>query len=85
MSQPIIQAFFDEPTNTVSYLVADPETKQAAVIDPVLDYDHKSGKARVTSAEAILARGHRSRASRSASCWRPTSMPTIFRVRPTSS
>ena len=38
--QPIIQAFFDEPTNTVSYLVADPATKQAAVIDPVLDYDH---------------------------------------------
>lgn len=56
MPQPIIHAFFDEPTNTVSYLVADPETKQAAVIDPVLDYDHKSGKANVTSADAILAR-----------------------------
>ena len=37
--KPIIRAFFDEPTNTVSYLVADPATKQAAVIDPVLDYD----------------------------------------------
>jgi glyoxylase-like metal-dependent hydrolase (beta-lactamase superfamily II) len=56
MPQPIIHAFFDEPTNTVSYLVADPETKQAAVVDPVLDYDHKSGKANVTSAEAILAK-----------------------------
>ena len=54
--QPIIHAFFDEPTNTVSYLVADPETKQAAVIDPVLDYDHKSGKASVKSADAILAK-----------------------------
>ena len=52
----IIHAFFDEPTNTVSYLVADPDTKQAAVIDPVLDYDHKSGKANVKSAEAILAK-----------------------------
>ena len=56
MRQPVIHAFFDEPTNTVSYLVADPETKQAAVIDPVLDYDHKSGKASVKSADAILAK-----------------------------
>lgn len=56
MTKPIIHAFFDEPTNTVSYLVADPETRQAAVIDPVLDYDHKSGKANVTSADAILAK-----------------------------
>ncbi len=51
---PEIKAFFDEPTNTVSYLVADPQTKQAAVIDPVLDYDHRSGKADVRSADAIL-------------------------------
>ena len=54
--QPIIHAFFDEPTNTVSYLVADAESRQAAVIDPVLDYDHKSGKASVKSADAILAK-----------------------------
>lgn len=53
-ASPEIQAFFDEPTNTVSYLVADPQTKQAAVIDPVLDYDHRSGKADVRSADAIL-------------------------------
>ncbi len=56
MPAPIIHAFFDEPTNTVSYLVADPETREAAVIDPVLDYDHKSGKANAASAERILAR-----------------------------
>jgi glyoxylase-like metal-dependent hydrolase (beta-lactamase superfamily II) len=56
VTKPIIHAFFDEPTNTVSYLVADPGTKQAAVVDPVLDYDHKSGKANVKSADAILAR-----------------------------
>ena len=37
--KPIIRAFFDEPTNTVSYLVVDPATRQAAAIDPVLDYD----------------------------------------------
>ena len=52
--QPVIRAFFDEPTNTVSYLVADPATKQAAVIDPVLDYDHKSGEVDTRSVEAIL-------------------------------
>jgi glyoxylase-like metal-dependent hydrolase (beta-lactamase superfamily II) len=51
---PAIQAFFDEPTNTVSYLVSDPGTRRAAVIDPVLDYDHRTGKASVTSADAIL-------------------------------
>jgi glyoxylase-like metal-dependent hydrolase (beta-lactamase superfamily II) len=52
--KPMIRAFFDEPTNTVSYLVADPATKQAAVIDPVLDYDHKSGEVDTRSVEAIL-------------------------------
>jgi glyoxylase-like metal-dependent hydrolase (beta-lactamase superfamily II) len=55
-AKPLIHAFFDEPTNTVSYLVADPATKQAAVIDPVLDYDHKSGKGSAKSADAILAK-----------------------------
>jgi glyoxylase-like metal-dependent hydrolase (beta-lactamase superfamily II) len=51
---PTIQAFFDEATNTVSYLVADPQTKRAAVVDPVLDYDHASGKAATRSADVIL-------------------------------
>ena len=51
---PIIRAFFDEPTNTVSYLVADPATKEAAVIDPVLDYDHNAGEVDTRSVEAIL-------------------------------
>jgi len=51
---PTIQAFFDEPTNTVSYLLSDPATARAAVIDPVLDYDHRTGKASAKSADAIL-------------------------------
>jgi len=50
-----IRAFFDEHTNTISYLVADPATKRAAIVDPVLDYDHASGKAATKSADAILA------------------------------
>ena len=53
--QASIRAFFDEPTNTVSYLVVDPATRRAAVIDPVLDYDHRTGKASTKSADAILA------------------------------
>jgi glyoxylase-like metal-dependent hydrolase (beta-lactamase superfamily II) len=54
-NKPEIQAFFDEPTNTVSYLIWDPRTMEGAVIDPVLDYDFRSGKANVASADAILA------------------------------
>jgi glyoxylase-like metal-dependent hydrolase (beta-lactamase superfamily II) len=53
-AKPDIEAFFDEATNTISYLVSDPETAIAAVIDPVLDYDHKSGKAWAESAQRIV-------------------------------
>ena len=56
MSAPIIHAFFHEPTNTVTYLVADPSTKAAAVIDPVLDYDPAGGTVDTSSAEAVLAK-----------------------------
>jgi glyoxylase-like metal-dependent hydrolase (beta-lactamase superfamily II) len=52
--KPVIRAFFDEPTNTVSYLVADPATKKAAIIDPVLDYDHNAGTVDTRSVEAML-------------------------------
>uniref|UniRef100_UPI0035C875BE MBL fold metallo-hydrolase n=1 Tax=Qipengyuania sp. TaxID=2004515 RepID=UPI0035C875BE len=55
MSQPVIEAFFDEPTNTISYLVGDPATRSAAIIDPVLDFDIASGVADTRSAEKILA------------------------------
>jgi glyoxylase-like metal-dependent hydrolase (beta-lactamase superfamily II) len=54
-AKPHVKAFFDEPTNTVSYLVWDAATKQGALIDPVLDFDQRSGKAAVQSADAILA------------------------------
>ena len=54
-SAPLIQAFFDQPTNTISYLVADPVTLRAAVIDPVLDFDQRDGTVDVRSVEAILA------------------------------
>ena len=53
--KPDIQAFFDEATNTVSYLVGDPQTRTAAVIDPVLDFDSRSGEGATHSADRILA------------------------------
>ncbi len=49
-----IRAFFDEATNTVSYLVADPQTMDAAVIDPVLDYDPTAGVVDIRSVTGIL-------------------------------
>jgi glyoxylase-like metal-dependent hydrolase (beta-lactamase superfamily II) len=52
----LVEAFFDEPTNTVSYLVVDPQTRRAAVIDPVLDYDQRTGKASAKSADRIIVR-----------------------------
>ncbi|HEY4636035.1 MAG TPA: MBL fold metallo-hydrolase [Rhodospirillales bacterium] len=54
-AKPRIEAFFHEPTNTVSYLVWDEATLEAAVIDSVLDFDSASGKASTASAEALLA------------------------------
>jgi glyoxylase-like metal-dependent hydrolase (beta-lactamase superfamily II) len=52
---PGIRAFFDEATNTVTYLVWDPATMEGAVIDPVLDWDNRSGEADTRSADAVLA------------------------------
>lgn len=49
-----IRAFFHEPTFTVSYLVWDAGTKAAAIIDSALDFDAKSGRTGVRSAQAML-------------------------------
>ena len=50
-----IQAFFDPQTSTVSYLVSDPASGRAVIIDPVLDYDPKSARTSTGSADALLA------------------------------
>lgn len=57
MSQlvPLVQHFFDEPTNTYSYVVQDPDSKHCAIIDSVLDFDYAAGRTDTASAEAILA------------------------------
>jgi glyoxylase-like metal-dependent hydrolase (beta-lactamase superfamily II) len=49
-----IRAFFDEVTNTASYVAWDPETLRAAIIDSVLDFDPASGRIGKTSADAII-------------------------------
>ena len=53
-SQTTTQAFFDTTTGTVTYVVWDPATRRAAVIDPVLDYDFKSGHTSAVSAGLVL-------------------------------
>jgi glyoxylase-like metal-dependent hydrolase (beta-lactamase superfamily II) len=49
------QGFFDPQTWTISYVVWDPATRRAAVIDPVLDYDFRSGRTSTRSADRLLA------------------------------
>lgn len=52
---PHVQGLFDTATNTVSYIVHDPETKAAAIIDPVLDFTPRNARIATTSADALLA------------------------------
>lgn len=52
---PEVKAFFDEATNTVSYVVKDPAGQACAIIDSVLDFDYASGRTDTTSADEIIA------------------------------
>ncbi|MEB3415908.1 MBL fold metallo-hydrolase [Alteriqipengyuania sp. WL0013] len=52
--RPSIAGFFDETTNTVSYVIHDPETCEAAIIDSVLDYEAAAGRTSHGSAERII-------------------------------
>ncbi|TPE48014.1 MBL fold metallo-hydrolase [Maribrevibacterium harenarium] len=54
-TQPNVKAFFDEATFTVSYVVTDPATKQCAIVDSVLDYDHASGRTSTKSADEVIS------------------------------
>ena len=53
--RPVVKAFFDEPTFTVTYIVHDPATFEAAVIDSVLDYDPEAGRTSTASADEVIA------------------------------
>ncbi|MCR9221589.1 MAG: MBL fold metallo-hydrolase [Alphaproteobacteria bacterium] len=52
---PTVKTFFDEETFTASHVVWDPESKRAAIIDSVKDYDPKSGRTATASADALIA------------------------------
>ena len=53
--QPQIAAFFDEATNTITYVVQEPQGRGCAVIDSVLDFDYASGRTDTRSADAVIA------------------------------
>ncbi|WP_339886520.1 MBL fold metallo-hydrolase [Vreelandella maris] len=55
MQRPIVKHFFDEPTNTFSYVVQDPDSSACAIIDSVLDFDYAAGRTDVRSADNIIA------------------------------
>jgi len=52
---PDVQAFFDEATNTISYIVKDPDSGSCAVVDSVMDFDYASGRISFEGADAIVA------------------------------
>jgi glyoxylase-like metal-dependent hydrolase (beta-lactamase superfamily II) len=53
--KPEVKAFFDEPTNTVTYVVRDPTSNACAVIDSVMDIDYAAGRIAYDSADAVIA------------------------------
>lgn len=52
--RPQVKGFFDKHTSSVQYVVSDPATRKCAIIDPVLDFDEKSGATATINADAIL-------------------------------
>lgn len=53
--KPEVTAFFDAPTNTISYVVKDPNSMACAVIDSVMDIDYAAGRITYDGADAIIA------------------------------
>lgn len=55
LARPEVKGFYEPRSASIQYVVSDPETKRCAIIDPVLDYDERSGATDTKSADAILA------------------------------
>ncbi|MHA6645103.1 MBL fold metallo-hydrolase [Mesorhizobium sp. A623] len=53
-ARPQVTGFYDKPTGSIQYVVADKATGRCAIIDPVLDFDEKSGATATTNADALL-------------------------------
>jgi glyoxylase-like metal-dependent hydrolase (beta-lactamase superfamily II) len=54
-ASPRVAGFYDEATSSIQYVVVDAATKRCAIIDPVLDFDEKSGSVSTKNADALLA------------------------------
>jgi glyoxylase-like metal-dependent hydrolase (beta-lactamase superfamily II) len=54
LAKPQVSGFYDKPTGAIQYVVADPATKRCAIIDPILDFDEKSGATSTMSADSLL-------------------------------
>lgn len=52
--KPEVTGFFDDETNTISYVVKDPGSASCAVIDPVMDFDYASGRISFAGADRII-------------------------------
>ncbi|HVT54658.1 MAG TPA: MBL fold metallo-hydrolase [Xanthobacteraceae bacterium] len=55
MAHPEVIGFYHEASGSIAYLVIDPATKHAAIVDPVLDYDEKAGRVSFEAADELLA------------------------------
>jgi glyoxylase-like metal-dependent hydrolase (beta-lactamase superfamily II) len=53
--KPVVTHFFDEPTNTFSYVVEDPSSSACAIVDSVLDFDYAAGRIGYAGADRIIA------------------------------
>ena len=54
MTQPTVRGFFDEATFTITYVVSDPDTRRAVIVDPVLDFEPASGRTSTSSADEVI-------------------------------
>lgn len=53
-TRPEVKAFYDRPTGSIQYVVTDPVTRRCAIIDPVLDFDERSGAVSTANADALV-------------------------------
>ena len=73
--KPEVTAFFDQPTNTVSYVVKDPGSRACVVIDSVMDLDYAAGRIAHRSASDLTVRSRAGSLSDARAIWRASTAP----------
>jgi glyoxylase-like metal-dependent hydrolase (beta-lactamase superfamily II) len=53
-ARPVVTGFYHEPSGSIAYLLRDPDSRHAAIVDPVWDFDEKAGRVSTESADAML-------------------------------